>query len=146
MDNRLWTDAAIPRASVNAPTGNSRAEGRVEGRQPNSSLDKDAFLRLLITQLQYQDPLNPMDDRDFLAQMAQFTTLEQMQNMNKSYERARGCAMIGREIDASVSPDKPGAPHEVQGKADAALWKNGAAYVQVGEDEVPLDAVWRVSE
>jgi len=52
----------------------------------NSELGKDAFLKLLITQLQNQDPTNPMDDRDFIAQMAQFSSLEQMQNMTKAVE------------------------------------------------------------
>lgn len=48
-------------------------------------LDKDAFLRLLVTQLSNQDPLNPMEDKEFIAQMAQFSTLEQMQNLNKDF-------------------------------------------------------------
>ncbi|MGN4126199.1 flagellar hook assembly protein FlgD [Lysinibacillus sphaericus] len=52
----------------------------------NSELGKDAFLQLLITQLQNQDPTNPMDDREFIAQMAQFSSLEQMQNMTKGLE------------------------------------------------------------
>ncbi|QDQ01735.1 flagellar hook assembly protein FlgD [Lysinibacillus fusiformis] len=52
----------------------------------NSELGKDAFLQLLITQLQHQDPTNPMDDRDFIAQMAQFSSLEQMQNMTKAIQ------------------------------------------------------------
>ena len=52
----------------------------------NSELGKDAFLQLLITQLQHQDPTNPMDDREFISQMAQFSSLEQMQNMTKAME------------------------------------------------------------
>ncbi|EFI70413.1 flagellar hook assembly protein FlgD [Lysinibacillus sp. HST-98] len=52
----------------------------------NSELGKDAFLKLLITQLQHQDPTNPMDDREFISQMAQFSSLEQMQNMTKAME------------------------------------------------------------
>ncbi len=48
----------------------------------NYDLDKNAFLRLLTVQLSNQDPLNPMEDREFIAQLAQFSTLEQMQNMN----------------------------------------------------------------
>ena len=50
-------------------------------------MDKDAFLRLLITQLQNQDPLNPMEDQEFIAQMAQFSALEQMTNMNSNMEK-----------------------------------------------------------
>lgn len=53
----------------------------------DSSLGKDAFLKILIAQLQNQDPTNPMDDRDFIAQMAQFSSLEQMQNVASAIEK-----------------------------------------------------------
>ncbi|SDK45434.1 flagellar hook assembly protein FlgD [Natronincola ferrireducens] len=59
--------------------------------KPNnaSNLDKDAFLNLLVTQLKNQDPLNPMEDRDFIAQMAQFSALEQMQNLNETVKTTK---------------------------------------------------------
>ncbi|MFD2443526.1 flagellar hook assembly protein FlgD [Bacillus sp. CGMCC 1.16607] len=50
-------------------------------------LGKDDFLKILMTQLQNQDPLNPMQDKDFIAQMATFSSLEQMTNMNKTIEQ-----------------------------------------------------------
>ena len=59
-------------------------------RAVSNELGKDAFLKLLIAQLTNQDPLNPMDDREFIAQMAQFSALEQMTNMNKTLEGMAG--------------------------------------------------------
>ena len=52
----------------------------------NGDLGKDAFIQLLVTQLQNQDPLDPVDDKEFISQMAQFSALEQMQNLNGSFK------------------------------------------------------------
>ncbi|UOE92835.1 flagellar hook assembly protein FlgD [Alkalihalobacillus sp. LMS39] len=54
---------------------------------PGNIMGKDDFLKLLITQLQNQDPLNPMEDREFIAQMAQFSSLEQMTNMSTAIQQ-----------------------------------------------------------
>lgn len=51
-----------------------------------SSLGQDAFLQLLVTQLQYQDPLSPMDDKEFVAELAQFSSLEQLTEINTGIE------------------------------------------------------------
>lgn len=53
-------------------------------KETSSVLGKDDFLKILITQLQNQDPLNPMEDREFISQMATFSSLEQMTNMNQT--------------------------------------------------------------
>lgn len=62
-------------SSIANNTGGTHSTGNVQ------SLGKDDFLQLMITKLQYQDPLNPMQDEDFIAQLAQFSSLEQMNNI-----------------------------------------------------------------
>lgn len=63
-----------------------------------SNLGKDEFIKILIAQLQNQDPLNPMDDREFIAQMAQFSSLEQMMNMSKTLEKFVESQQDGRMV------------------------------------------------
>ena len=77
-------------------------------KKKGNDLDKDAFLRLLTTQLSHQDPLNPMEDREFIAQLAQFSSLEQMQNLNQSVNKASEemlksvRSMNQNQIDANI--------------------------------------------
>ncbi|MGE7185204.1 flagellar hook assembly protein FlgD [Peribacillus sp. NPDC006672] len=59
---------------------------QTENRKNGDALGKDDFLKLLLTQLQNQDPSNPMDNTEFIAQMATFSTLEQMMNMGAQLE------------------------------------------------------------
>ncbi|MDR0494107.1 MAG: flagellar hook assembly protein FlgD [Treponema sp.] len=71
------------------------------GRKPQQELGKDDFLKLLITQLSYQDPSSPMEDKEFIAQMAQFSTLEQMTSMAADF--AKLTAMItGTEASSAL--------------------------------------------
>ncbi|WP_066193873.1 MULTISPECIES: flagellar hook assembly protein FlgD [Gracilibacillus] len=68
---------------------------------PSSQLGKDEFLQILMTQLQNQDPLNPMDDKEFISQMATFSSLEQMMNMSNSMEMLVQNQMVSPVIQYS---------------------------------------------
>ena len=74
-----------------------------------NELGKDEFLKILIAQLTHQDPTEPMDDREFIAQMAQFSTLEQMTNMSSEFERlgallqsGQAVSLLGKYVDVFV--------------------------------------------
>lgn len=84
----------------------------------NSELGKDAFLKLLITQLQHQDPTNPMDDREFISQMAQFSSLEQMQNMTKAMESLLASQQQTQMMNYSTFIGKEIKWHELTDKVD----------------------------
>ncbi|GLC87397.1 flagellar hook assembly protein FlgD [Lysinibacillus piscis] len=84
----------------------------------NSNLGKDAFLKILITQLQHQDPTNPMNDREFIAQMAQFSSLEQMQNMTKAVEALLVSQQQSQLVNYSTFIGKEVQWHELTDKKD----------------------------
>jgi flagellar basal-body rod modification protein FlgD len=98
------------------------AAGAASAAKASQSLGKDAFLTLLITQLQNQDPLNPADSTEFTAQLAQFSSLEQLSQINSQLEtlglfqasinNAQAVSFIGKEVLArgnrlEVSAGKP---------------------------------------
>jgi flagellar basal-body rod modification protein FlgD len=83
-----------PTQLLNATTvGTAQANAK-----PKNEMGKDDFLKLLVGQLRHQDPMNPMEDKDFMGQMAQFSQLEQMTNVASSLKDQRSFALIGRQV------------------------------------------------
>lgn len=126
------------------PNTNSSVKAR------NSELDKNAFLKLLITQLRYQDPLSPMDDKEFVAQMAQFSTLEQVTNMAKGLENflvnfswSQFINMIGKTVRFTDSETG----EKVQGKVTGIKpTSNGIVLIiNGGKYEVPINNIEEIS-
>src|SRR5690625_2077249 len=70
-------------------------------RTPSSELGKDEFMKILMAQLQHQDPLSPMDDREFISQMATFSSLEQLMNMASSIDTLVQSQLISPVIQYS---------------------------------------------
>ena len=107
------------------------------GAQPSGTLDKNDFLKILITQLTHQDPTQPLDDKEFVAQMAQFSSLEQMTNMAEGLTkvadlvaRSQAVSLLGSAVDLTDD-----AGNTVSGTVDAVtngtlpqLLVNGAYY------------------
>lgn len=87
--------------TVNGTTCNADAYAAGKSGTPtgNNVLNNDAFLRLLVTQMQYQDPLDPQDHSEFIAQLAQFSSLEQMTNVSSGLTKL---ANIVKNIDSSL--------------------------------------------
>lgn len=78
----------------------------VNGRTASQQLGKDDFLKLLIEQLSHQDPLSPMENTEFIAQMAQFSSLEQITNMSSGFNRlasmlgnSEAVNLVGKTVD-----------------------------------------------
>lgn len=96
-------------------------------RNAGSDMGKDQFLQLLVTQLQNQDPLKPMEDTQFIAQMAQFSSLEQIQNLVKATELQQATAMIGQVVKAEVTGDD--GTELVYGRVISTKMNSGTTYL-----------------
>lgn len=121
-------------------------EANKVGERNTGVLGKDDFLQLLITQLQHQDPMNPASDTEFIAQVAQFSSLEQMQNMNSAVQQQQGYALIGKYISGTVSDEATGDSSQISGQVTGVRMSSGKVLLMVGDKEVKLESVQDVSD
>jgi flagellar basal-body rod modification protein FlgD len=80
----------VAKAEKTGSSGGTNNTGGALTGAVQDELGKDAFLQLLVTQMQFQDPLNPVDNSEMIAQLAQFSALEQMQNLNTGFNTLSG--------------------------------------------------------
>lgn len=109
----------------------------------SSSLDKDSFLQLLVTQMKYQDPLNPSSDTQFVEQLATFSQLEQMQNLNQTYSNSQAFGLIGMNVVLGVK-DSSGNEINKSGIVDSVVMSNGSAKLIVDGSPYTLDQIKEV--
>ena len=113
---------------------------------PSKQLGKDDFLKLLVAQLQHQDPGNPMDSSQFMGQLAQFSSLEQMTNVATSIDKltaatsvAQSVGLIGHDLIFDRADGTVG-----RGVADGILMQNGQVTVDVAGESISPDAITAV--
>lgn len=104
----------------------------------NDALDKDAFLQLLVTQMQYQDPLEPTTNTEYMAQLAQFSTVEELQNLSTSFNTSQAMNMAGQYVILNV-PDAAGNIKQVSGLVDYVTLTDGKAYFHINEQYYPAE-------
>lgn len=104
----------------------------------NSSLDKDAFLQLLVTQMQYQDPLEPTSNTEYMAQLAQFSSVEELQNLSSTFSTGQAMNLTGQYVILNV-PDSTGEIKQVSGLVDYVTVTDGKAYFHIGDEYYSSD-------
>ena len=111
----------------------------------NDGMDKDAFLQLLVTQMKYQDPLEPTSNTEYISQYAQFSQVEQMQNMAGSMDLQRASSLVGQEVYVKTTTSA-GDTKYVQGKVDYVVYENGKAYLSINESLYSIDDLDTVAD
>jgi flagellar basal-body rod modification protein FlgD len=110
----------------------------------NENMDKDSFLKLLVTELRHQDPTQPMENKEFISQMAQFSALEQMTNVNKSVQQlnktsrsAEAYSLLGKNVKAF----DPVTGVKVEGTVTSIFFKNDEIRLMVNGKEIGLNDI-----
>lgn len=115
-------------------------------RKPQSTLGKDEFFKILITQMTNQDPTQPLNDKDMIAQMAQFSSVEQLVNIsNVLTSMQQSIGQASGLIDKQISWTSEGAtPSPKSGIVESIIIRDGKQYAKVGTDEVELSKIEQV--
>lgn len=112
-------------------------------RAPTNELDRDAFLKLLVAQLKYQDPLSPADPGEFTAQTAQFTMVERLEQMAEQSQEsawAQSISTAGSLLDKEVTFLRTDGTSGT-GRVSSAIPTREGVTLMIGDEEVPLGAV-----
>jgi flagellar basal-body rod modification protein FlgD len=115
------------------PVGSATATLASASTEPGGALGKDQFLNLLMTQMQNQDPLEPMDSQATIAQLAQFSSLEQMQNLNEQVSVSRrsdeligSAQLIGSRMSGQLLNGR-----QIQGVVEEVKWENNDMLLKI---------------
>ena len=135
-----------PQAIISQNVDNSAAEESRLHESVESDLDKDAFFELLVTQLRHQDPMEPMDNREFISQMAQFSSLEQMQQMNSKMEQflggknlAENASLIGKNVEINQNGEV------ITGEIEKIALEDSEIYAVLEDDtKVNIDEINKI--
>ncbi len=134
-------------SSVELTSGSLSGTGAAaEKAAGNSLLGKDAFLKILVTQMSNQDPLEPLDSAQFIAQMAQFAEVEQTANLNDKlanlgeYIRFSAASLVGSRITFADSDGQ-----DKEGTVRSVLFENNSISVKIDSgEEVSINRISRI--
>jgi len=138
----------------NSSTVNTQAMNATKQVAPDNALGKDAFLKILVTQMKNQNPLEPLKDTEFIGQMAQFSSLEQLTNLNTTMNQFIGLQgnqtladhadLIGNKVHFEQEID--GQLQSGEGIVKALSIINGQLLVELDKDniKVPIETIHRI--
>jgi flagellar basal-body rod modification protein FlgD len=109
---------------------------------PSSQLNESDFLNLLVNQLENQDPLNPESNTDFASQMAQFSSLQGMNDLNSSFGQLYAVNLLGKTVQATDPTTNTSYSGEVTGTGI----QNSTVYLTVNGSSIPASWVTSVSD
>lgn len=124
-------------------TDNSKKNGI---NPTGSTLGYDQFLQLLCAEMQYQDPLEPTSNTDYVAQMATFSQLEATLSLAEMQESQRASDLVGKQVILKVTSETTGNETWVDGRVDYVMYEGGETYLSVNDKLYPLSSLDTVAD
>ena len=131
------TDAISTASTIGSDTASKTSTN-------NFSVDTNTFLTLLVAQLSNQDPLNPQEDTQFITQLAQMTTLEEMQKIGSGMSSIQAYSFVGKYAYAESVDAETGETRYIHGNIDSIVKNGGTYYAIIGEDVVKVSDIVQV--
>lgn len=111
----------------------------ISKKKSGNTLDKEAFLKLLVAQMKYQDPLEPTSNTEYISQLATFSSLEEMQNLNATMTNMQGMNLVGKQVVVKVTSETTGLTTEVAGFVEYVQRENGKTYLVIEGNPYNID-------
>ncbi len=112
----------------------------------NNDLGYDEFLQLLCAEMQYQDPLEPTSNTEYVAQLATFSQMEAMLNVQDSVESSKANDLVGKYVMVKSTSSSTGETTAVAGFVDYVQYENNEVYVYVNGSAYSLDDIYQVAD
>jgi len=140
----MAVDASINNGLITNTAYKTAAEKKEEENTVKNDLDKQAFLNLLVAQMKYQDPMQPTENTEYVSQLAQFSSLEAMNNMTSSLDLQRATGLIGKVVTASMTNKVTGLTTEKTGTVDFVSQSGSKTYLTIDGDQYELDNISKI--
>ena len=124
----------------------SNTSSSEDTKASNNDLGYDQFLQLLCAEMQYQDPLEPTSNTEYVAQLATFTQMEAMLNMQNSIESSNANALVGKYVIVKTTSTSTGETTAVAGFVDYVQYENGKQYLSINGSLYSIDDLYEVAD
>ena len=136
--------APVENGKVNYNYTDNSKNGKIN--PTGSTLGYDQFLQLLCAEMQYQDPLEPTSNTDYVAQMATFSQLEATLAMSETESNSMASGLVGKQVILKVTSETTGVTSYVDGRVDYVMYENGEVYLSVNNGLYPLSSLDTVAD
>jgi flagellar basal-body rod modification protein FlgD len=127
-------------------TSASSISESTKSKSSPSTLDKQAFLQLLVAQMKYQDPLEPTSNTEYIAQLATFSQLEATQNLESTLNSSQASDLVGKPVIMKTTSSSTGDTYFTAGYVDAMIMSNGEPYLYINSSYYALSDLDTVLE